>query len=308
MKLGIVYAGQGSQKVGMGASFYEHDEYKSYFDVDYLDFDLKTLCFEGPLETLSQTKYTQPCMVALAVCVTDALKANGIQADMVAGLSLGEYSALYAAGVFDKETVMKLVYTRGKAMTDAVQGLETKMVAVMGLDRETLQPIVDEITKEHFVATSNFNCPGQIVCSGSVEGIEILKEKVVAAGAKRAIELNTSGPFHTKLLEPASLVLKETFETTTFNEMQVPVVFNCLGKEKDETTTIASLLEKQVMSPVYFEDSIKYMIEQGVDTFIEVGPGKVLSGFIKKVDRKMTVYQVEDYDSLMDVVSKIKGE
>lgn len=306
MKIGFIYAGQGSQKVGMGQSLYENnEEVKELFD-RYPD--LKRLCFQGPIEQLSQTANTQPCMVLFAVAMTKLLKKKGIVPDYVAGLSLGEYSALHAAEVFDDETVIDVVRLRGKAMSEAVAGIESKMSAVMNLDRKTLKAICLQASDQGVVAIANYNCPGQLVITGEKKAVEKAEKLAKAAGAKRVIPLNTSGPFHTQLLQSASLALKEKFETVKFHDMKVPVIFNTTAKELENNETVATMLEKQVKSSVYFEDSIRYMIDQGVDTFIEIGPGKVLSGFVRKIDKTKKTYQVEDQESLEKVIHELQGE
>ena len=308
-KIGFVYAGQGSQVVGMGKSFYDNYQVaKDVFDQIDLDIDVKKLCFEGPIEELSKTSNTQPCMVAVAVVATKLLKENGINPDYVAGLSLGEYSALNAAGVLDDQTAINLVRFRGQAMEEAAAGIESKMIAIIGLDRDLLNEAVNEASELGVVSIANYNCPGQLVIGGEAKAVTKASELALEKGARRTIPLNTSGPFHTKLLEAASVKLKERFETVTFNEMKVPVIFNSTAKELAEDTTVAKMLEKQVMSSVYFEDSIRYMIANGVDTIIEIGPGKVLSGFVRKIDRKIKTYQVEDQASLEKTLAGLKGE
>lgn len=309
MKIGFIYAGQGSQAVGMGKSFYDHYETaKKIFDDIHIDFDVKDLCFNGPIEKLSLTQYTQPCMVACALVATELLKENGIQPAMAAGLSLGEYSALYASGVFDSQTALTLVRFRGQAMEEAAQGIESKMVAVLGLDRDTLQRCVKEASDLGVVQIANYNCPGQLVIGGEVEAVDKAAQLALENKAKRAIPLNTSGPFHTSLLEKASVALAERFKTVTFKPMQLPVIFNSTAKALASDKTVADMLEKQVKSSVYFEDSIRTMLAQGVDTFIEIGPGKVLSGFIKKIDKTIKCYQVEDQESLEKTLKELKGE
>lgn len=247
-------------------------------------------------------------MVAVAVVATKLLKENGINPDYVAGLSLGEYSALNAAGVLDDQTAINLVRFRGQAMEEAAAGIESKMIAIIGLDRDLLNEAVNEASELGVVSIANYNCPGQLVIGGEAKAVTKASELALEKGARRAIPLNTSGPFHTKLLEAASVKLKERFETVTFNEMKVPVIFNSTAKELAEDTTVAKMLEKQVMSSVYFEDSIRYMIANGVDTIIEIGPGKVLSGFVRKIDRKIKTYQVEDQASLEKTLAGLKGE
>ena len=308
-KIGFVYAGQGSQVVGMGKSFYDNYQIaKDVFDNIDLDIDVKKICFEGPIEELSKTSNTQPCMVTVAIIATRLLKENGIVPDYVAGLSLGEYSALNAAGVLTDNDAIDLVRFRGQAMERAAAGIESKMFAIIGLDRELLNEAVNEAKDLGFVAIANYNCPGQLVIAGEVDAVTKASELALEKGACRAIPLNTSGPFHTELLAPASKELKEKFTTLTFNEMQIPVVFNSSAKELEPGTSIAKMLEKQVMSSVYFEDSIRYMISKGVDTIIEIGPGKVLSGFIRKIDKSIKTYQVEDQASLEKTLMGLKGE
>lgn len=308
-KIGFVYAGQGSQVVGMGKSF--HDNYqvaRDVFDNIDLDIDIKKLCFEGPLEELSKTSNTQPCMVAVAVVATKLLKENGVVPDYVAGLSLGEYSALNASGVLDDQMAINLVRFRGQAMERAAIGIESKMIAIIGLDRELLNEAVDEASNLGVVSIANYNCPGQLVIGGEANAVTKASELALEKGARRAIPLNTSGPFHTSLLVPASLELKEKFASVEFKEMKIPVVFNSSAKELEADESVAKMLEKQVMSSVYFEDSVRYMIANGVDTIIEIGPGKVLSGFIRKIDKTMKTYQVEDQTSLEKTLAGLKGE
>lgn len=309
MNTAFIYAGQGSQKVGMGKDFYEeYPSFRETFDNAPVDFDLKSLCFDGSDEQLSQTQYTQPCMVAFAAAVTDILKAEGIEPKMAAGLSLGEYSALYAAGVFDKQTVISLAAFRGNAMTNAVSGLECGMVAVMGLDREPLLKACEEASSLGVVQICNYNCPGQLVISGEAAAVAKASELAAAAGAKRCVPLKVSGPFHTSLMTPAGDALREKFNDVNFGEMQIPIVFNAIGREKNADETIPQLLEKQVQSSVYFEDSIRYMAEQGIDTFIEIGPGKTLSGFVKKTVKGVKIYNIDDAAGLKAVVAAIKED
>ena len=300
MKLGIIYAGQGSQVVGMGKSFYPRE----IFDQNE---DLKELCFNGPLENLSYTPYTQPCMVMVATIITDLLKEQGIVPDYTAGLSLGEYSALYCAGVFKRQQVIDLARFRGKVMQEAVSEIESEMIAVLGMKEDLLQDLCHQASSLGVVSISNYNCPGQLVVAGEKKAVEKVKELALENKARRVISLNTSGPFHTSLLKEASIALKERFKKETFHEMKIPVIFNTLFHEIEDKS-IPEILEKQVMSPVYFEKSIRYMIDQGVDTIIEVGPGKVLSGFVRKIDRSIQLYQIEDMESLKQTVKALKGE
>lgn len=308
-KIGFVYAGQGSQVVGMGKSFYDNYQVaKDVFDNIDLDIDVKKLCFEGPLEELSKTSNTQPCMVAVAVVATKLLKENGVVPDYVAGLSLGEYSALNASGVLDDQMAINLVRFRGQAMERAADGIESKMIAIIGLNQELLNEAVDEASKLGVVSIANYNCPGQLVIGGEANAVTKASELALEKGARRAISLNTSGPFHTRLLVSASLELKEKFASVEFKEMKIPVIFNSSAKELEADESVAKMLEKQVMSSVCFEDSVRYMIANGVDTIVEIGPGKVLSGFIRKIDKTIKTYQVEDQTSLEKTLAGLKGE
>lgn len=305
MKIGFLYAGQGAQHVGMGKDLYEaYPEFKETFDNLNLDFDVKSVCFDGPEEQLNQTRYTQPCMVAFAVAMTKVLASKGIKPEIAAGLSLGEYSALYSAGVFEENQVIDLVAYRGKSMEEAVTGRDTGMIAVMNLEREKIQECCKKAHEEfadsefNVCEVANYNTPIQVTVSGDSPVIARAGELMMEAGAKRIVPVKVSGPFHTSLMKPAGDKLAERFKSEKFGEMSFPVLFNSTGKELAADKTIPEMLEIQVQSSVYFEDSIKYMMEQGVDTFIEVGPGKTLSGFVKKIDRAYTTYAVEDVESL----------
>ena len=300
MKLGFLYAGQGSQAVGMGKDLYEaFPAFREVLDAANPGFDVKTVSFEGPAETLNETKYTQPCMVAFAVGLTKVLAGEGIRPDMAAGLSLGEYSALYAAGVLEEKQVLDLVAFRGNAMQSAVQGRDCKMIAVLGLDREKIAEGTARISAqfpELVCEPANYNCPGQITVSGDAEAVDAAAEVMKELGAKRVIPVKVSGPFHTSLMKPAGDALAERFKGESFGEMQIPVIFNSLGHEKSAEETIPALLEKQVQTSVYFEDTIRYMAEQGVELFVEIGPGKALSKFVQKTVEVpcVTVEKVED--------------
>ena len=313
MKIGFLYAGQGAQKVGMGLDLYEkYPEFKETFDnVSGVDFDLKKVCFEGPEETLNETKYTQPCMVAFAVGLTKVLKNLGVDPACVAGLSLGEYSALYASGVFSEQQVIPLVQFRGNAMQTAVQGRKCKMIAVLGLDKETVLAgcekvraeleaagKVDEEGKVLVAEPANFNCPGQITVSGDAEAVDMAAEVLKEMGAKRCLPVKVSGPFHTSLMKPAGDALAERFKSESFGDMQVPVFFNCIGRQKNDEETIPGLLEQQVQKSVYFDDTIKGMADMKIDAFIEIGPGKTLSKFVQKTVSDVPVYGIENVEDL----------
>lgn len=314
MSIGFIYAGQGSQKVGMGQDFYnQYETFRNTLDnatqtIEAVTaVDLAELSFNGPIELLSQTRMTQPAMVAFAIGVTKLLKEAGINPEYSCGLSLGEYSALYESGVFDENTALELVAKRGKYMTDASKGLSVKMSAVLGMDRPSVIACCEEAEKffngEKVVSAANFNCPGQIVISGDSDAVEKAEEFLKEAGAKRILPLNVSGPFHTALMKPAGDLLAKDFSEISFGEMNSKVIFNCLGREKTDSENIAQLLEKQVQSSVYLEDSIKYMAEHGVDVFVEIGPGNAISKFVKKTVADAKVYsidKVEDFEALKE--------
>lgn len=315
MRTAFVYAGQGSQKVGMGKDLYENNKtFRKVIDSLEVDFDIKNLMFEGPMETLSQTRYTQPCMAAFAAGVTAVLQEEGITPSYAAGLSLGEYSALHAAGVFDEQTFLKLVSFRGKVMEDAAKGIECKMSAVMGLESNVLGAICDEVTKDRtgdakgYVTVSNYNCKGQYVICGDIEAVEAAELKAKEAGAKRCIPLKVSGPFHTKYMKPAGDALEKYFEGIEFGEMRFPVIFNTTASELNEGENIKDLLVKQVQSSIYMEKTIELLESKGVDTIIEIGPGKALSGFVKRTAPEIKTYVIEDMQGLTEVINLFKEE
>ena len=309
MKLAFLYAGQGAQHVGMGRDLYEiYPAFRQVLDSALVDFDLKTLCFDGPEDQLNDTRYTQPCMVAFAAGVTALLREAGITPDYAAGLSLGEYSALQCAGVFDAKTAISLVAFRGQAMADAVQGRPCGMAAVLGMDRDALKAVCAEASDAGVVECTNFNCPGQIVISGDAAAVDKAGELAKAAGAKRVLPLKVSGPFHTSLMAPAGDALREKFQSVDFGTMEIPVLFNCLGDLKGEADTIPNLLEQQVQSSVYLEDTIRRLGELGVDTVVEIGPGRTLSGFVKKTVKGIKCYPVETAEELQAAIAALRGE
>ena len=308
MKLAFVYAGQGSQKVGMGRDFYEEfPDFAAVFDTAPVEFDLKKLCFEGPEDRLSQTRYTQPCMAAFAAGVTDLLYRQGIRPQLAAGLSLGEYSALYAAGVLDRDTLLKTVALRGRVMEQAAAGLACGMTAVLGLDREKLQAACDRAAALGTVQICNYNCPGQLVIGGEKAAVDRAGELARELGAKRCMPLKVSGPFHTRLMGPAGDALAAHFRSVTFAPMALPVYFNCKGGPMEPGDTVPALLERQVQSSVYWEDTIRRMAADGVDTVVEIGPGKTLCGFFKKTAPEIKTYHIDTAADLHSVAAALKG-
>lgn len=308
MSLAFLYAGQGSQHPGMGADLYEaHPAFRAVLDAAGVDFDLKTTMFTDPDGVLNLTEYTQPCMVAFAAGMTALLAERGIVPDYAAGLSLGEYSALQCAGVFTAPQAISLAAFRGKAMAAAAAGRPCGMTAVLGLDREKLQEACRQAAGAGVVEIANYNCPGQLVIGGEQAAVDKAAALAKELGAKRCLPLKVSGPFHTSLLAPAGDALREKFKETAFGAMRIPVLFNCLGREMGPEDTIPALLEKQVQTSVYMEDTIRRLAELGVDTIVEIGPGKALIGFVKKTAPAIKTYAVETCANLDALSAALKG-
>ncbi len=310
MKIAYLYAGQGAQHAGMGKDLYEKEPaFRAAFEAGDLDFDLCRTCFEDPDHQLILTEYTQPCMTALAVGITDLLTQNGVHPDYAAGLSLGEYAALYAAGVWNASQTIQTTAFRGKAMQQAAAGMECGMTAILGLEEELLNVCCERAASEtgKVVSVCNYNCPGQLVIGGEKEAVDRAGELAREAGARRCLPLAVSGPFHTALMKPAADALEKWFQDLPFMPMRIPVLFNCLGGEKEEEDSIPELLVRQVQSGVRMESILRSLLQKKVDTFVEIGPGRTLAGLVRKTAKtagtgNLNLFSIETGEDLEQFV------
>ncbi|HZJ83258.1 MAG TPA: ACP S-malonyltransferase, partial [Clostridia bacterium] len=275
---------------------------------DILEQDIASLCFDGPEDELLKTENTQPAILTVSIAAMMALGEHGVTPYMTAGLSLGEYSALVAAGALRFEDAIPLVRKRGQFMQQAVPIGVGAMAAIIGLPSEKVEECCRLVKDEGTVVPANYNCPGQIVVSGHKGAVEKVCVLAKDMGAKRGIMLPVSAPFHSPLLEPAGLQLKEELEGVQLNKPEVPVISNVYARPEDNTLIIGENLVKQVSNPVRWQDSIEYMIDQGVHIFIELGPGKALNGFLRKISRNIKGYNVGDMDSLEKTLRGLEEE
>lgn len=311
MKLAFVFPGQGAQKVGMMQDLYnEYEVVKKCFDDadEALGFSIKKLCFEGPDTELVKTAFTQPAILTASVACYEVLKEKGFTPDIVGGHSLGEYSALVAAGVLKFQDAVRLVNKRGEFMQAAVPLGKGAMAAILGLDRDKIIAICEKVNNEiGSVQGVNFNCPGQIVIAGETAAVEKAAEEMKEAGARRTVMLPVSAPFHSRLLEPAAAKLKLELDKVTMEDAKIPVVANVNAKIVTKADEIRESLVQQAAHPVLWEDCVATIIETGVGGFVEVGPGKTLTGFTKKINKEMQLANVEDIDSLAKTIEFLQG-
>lgn len=310
-KIAIIYPGQGAQYLGMGKDIVEKSkEAKKIFDIanESLGFNISKMCFEGPESDLVKTENTQPAILTVCMAITKVLEELGFKADITGGLSLGEYGSLVYGGVLDFADAIKIVKLRGKYMQEAVPIGRGTMAALIGLERDKINDVLDEASKKGIVEAANFNCPGQIVISGEIDAVESACEIAKGNGCKRAIRLPVSAPFHCSLLKPAGDKLKLVLDDVDFNQKNKDIISSVTGDYISEDDNIKDILVSQVYKSVLWQDVTEKMINDGVETFVEVGPGKTLTTFTKKTSRKMKkkvkCYNVE----CMDDILKIKKE
>ena len=302
-KIAFIFPGQGAQKAGMGKDFYENS--KTVAEVidrasELLGLDMKALCFEEN-DKLDLTEYTQAALVTTCLAMTGVVMEKGLKPDITAGLSLGEYAAISAAGGMDPLDAIRLVRKRGILMASTVPSGVGAMCAVMAMDSDKIEEVIKDIPD---VTIANYNCPGQIVLTGKKEGVETAAENLKAAGAKRTVMLNVSGPFHSPLLKPAGDELAKALDEVVLHPLSVPYVTNVDASIVEEVDKTKDLLRRQVYSPVRWMQSMERMIEEGVDTFLEIGPGKTLAGFMRKINRDVKVYNIATWED----VEKVTGE
>lgn len=304
-KIAFIYPGQGAQKVGMGKDFYEQGMLaRAVYDKaeELLDFSVKDICFEEN-DLINNTAYTQAALVTTCLAMTAELNAAGVNPDTTAGLSLGEYAAIAAAKGMSYEDAILLVRKRGIYMNEAVPDGVGGMAAVLGLTKEQVEEAIDGMED---VSIANYNCPGQIVITGMKEAVEAAETPLKEKGAKRVLPLNVSGPFHSSFLTKAGEQLDEELSKVSFTTLAIPYVTNVTAQYVNDISETRELLKQQVSSSVRWEQSMELLIQDGFDTFIEIGPGKTLSGFMRKINKDVTVYNVSAYEDVAKLLESLK--
>ncbi|HLR80242.1 MAG TPA: ACP S-malonyltransferase [Bacillota bacterium] len=309
-RIAYMFPGQGSQAVGMGKEL--HDTYTKIQELyeranTLLHKDLRSIMFQGPKDTLTETENAQPALLLSSVSIHTLLADAGIHPDLVVGHSLGEYSALVAAGSMTLDEALPLVATRGRLMEEAFPKGQGTMAAILGLSEKEIENVLKQVTDE-VVDLANINCPGQIVVSGSVQGVDKAASLLKEHGARRVIPLNVSGPFHSRLMKSANVEFAKSLNKVEFSDASIPVYANVTAQPVTKKGEIKQLLIKQLYSPVRFEESIRNMMDQDIDAFVEVGNGKVLSGLVRKINRRVKTFAVQDLSSLEAFITWYKED